>query len=133
MSKKSKMRSIGLIAAIALCATTVLADTPRYSVHWTFTSLALDTNRIEDYSTNLDIPLAATLSTEAVNAGWSCIRTPVSSSKNAEVGTIDCRNGREQYLLQTVCSTIKQTSQQRALIVFLPGGSMQFQVSCTTK
>jgi hypothetical protein len=128
------MRTIGLFAATLLCATTVLADTPQYRVHWTFTSLNIDKNVIEDYSTNLDIPIAATLSPAAVKANWACVRRPVIPSRgDIETGTIECRNGTQEYIIQATCSMVKPDAMARAQVVFLPGGMIEFQVMCETK
>ena len=133
-----KTAIITLLATL-LFATAVRADTaPVYRVHWTFTQLTDD--RFEDYSTNLDIPLAATLPDAAVKAGWACVRMPIFkdsyiNTATWEQGFFDCTNGTEDRYTIATCFTNKIDTDNGRLLLFVPGAptdGIEFRISCAS-
>jgi hypothetical protein len=122
---------IATLFATLLLATTVNADAPQYKVEWTFTQL---TNEVhyEDYSTNLDIPLAATLPTAAVKAGWACVRESVVS--NNQVGDFYCSNGKVWQYVVATCTDDRINTDHRSMTLQLPGAprGITFTVACQT-
>lgn len=130
-----KLAIATLLAALSL-STLVRADVaPQYRVRWTFTELI--GYHYEDYSTNLGIPLGATLPVAAVKAGWACVRDRVMWSRGAgipfEAGQFRCSNGQETAMAYASCKLDQINSDYSWLDLKLPGAEdgIRFQVSCT--
>jgi hypothetical protein len=139
--------AIATLLSTLLLAVSVKADitpTPQYVAHWTFTELI--GYHYEDYSTNLGIPLGATLPVEAVKAGWACTRLPtfqeviatmepgskIVSTPTYEIGVFRCSNGWLAQDAQAACALDKINTDYNWLDIKLPGASdgIRFSVSC---
>lgn len=118
---------------VMLFASSVRADTPQYQIHWRF--IETTSNGIEDYSTNLGIPLAATLPIEAVKANWSCVREVPHDLGPEIIGKFGCTDTHGNYTSAFAhCSKTKIDANSGTLVFKLPGvcDSVVFNVSCTT-
>ena len=127
-----------LLAALSL-STLVKADVGhQYRTSWTFTEVI--GFHYEDYSTNLGIPLGATLPVKTVKAGWACVREPVviggwiqaAKSAGYEDGVWSCTNGQETAVAHARCTLDKINTDYGSLDLKVPGGEdgLRFSVSC---
>jgi hypothetical protein len=124
-----------LIFATSLCASVVQADAkpqPPFTVEWSFT--ATDGARTDDYSTNLNEELAASLPVPAVNDGWACTRKPVIHHNDLVVGQFVCTDGHDTHSSVATCSTHQNdTSHSWMALDFDNGVSIEtitFDITC---
>ncbi len=121
------MKTIIALLATLLFTATVKADTSH--VVWTFQ--VLDQYHYSDYSNDPYNTVAMTLPVEAVKAGWSCIREPIQSFPNEEMGWVVCSNGKESHYVVASCKTDRINTDYERKSLDLPGAPSGYDISIT--
>jgi len=128
------MKTLLAIAALSLTAPTVGEVKPQKPFHteWSFT--ATTNTKVDDYSTNLNEELAATLPISAVDQGWACTRKPLGHHNDLVVGEFVCTNGSETHTAVATCSTRANDKSHSWLALSFDNGvnedTLTFDISC---